>query len=252
MLAATTILNMFALCRVCFGRLQLQEAEADARRCITVRPGWGKAFYRLASCLLAQKKLGGAVIAANTAEKLEAVPLHIKLKKDAVDLLRQAVTSGKPGADPGADENEETANWSKLVDRFRSAEDDTALRVRRREVAEQEARDAAAAQQGLDGTGEVWRKETPAEYAARRERLVRLEKINRGELTEKEALRTEEEEREIMDHTQAFGKQGMTTLEQNMRAGARPSAHAVSARRDRRGSKVPSGLRGDGEDRLWK
>jgi hypothetical protein len=27
---------------------------------------------------------------------------------------------------------------------------------------------------GLDGTGEAYRKETPAEYAARRQRLVRL------------------------------------------------------------------------------
>eukprot|EP01047_Picozoa_sp_COSAG01_P105520 COSAG01_NODE_34729_length_543_cov_0.682432_1_plen_57_part_10 len=40
---------------------QAAEAASDARRCIAVRPGWGKAHYRLGAALLAQKRLGGAL-----------------------------------------------------------------------------------------------------------------------------------------------------------------------------------------------
>ena len=52
--------------------------------------------------------------------------------------------------------------------------------------------------------------------AARRERLVRLEKVNRGELPPQSEVDVEEEQ-EHMDYRKAHGKQGMTSAEQRVR-----------------------------------
>ena len=100
------------------------------------------------------------------------------------------------------------------------------FRVRQREIKEQEARDAVAAAEGPDGTGEAWRKESAAEYQAvrpnaparqasstsgpaaqprvfvpqRRAKLVLLEKIDRGEVKGDSVRKyTAEEASEVLD-----------------------------------------------------
>ena len=145
-------------------------AEADARQCVDARPDWGKAHWRLASALIAKKDLSAALDAADKAEKLDPLPAHTETKHAALALFK-AETAAM------AEVDEERAA---LLRRLRAADEDTDLRLRVKRVKEQEERDADAAARGLDGTGEVWRKESASEYAARRERLSLMEKMDRA------------------------------------------------------------------------
>lgn len=239
------------------------EAEADARRCAKIRPNWGKAQYRLGAALMAQSKFADAVLAADLAEKLEPVALYTKLKMEVLVLLKAVVSKREKachqvaGTATGADSEprdkaatDEHDAACELVRRFADAEDDTVMRVRRREIKLQEEREDQDVTAGIDGSGEAYRKETPSEYAARRDRLVKLEKINRGELPP-EAMRDEEEEQEHMDYVMAMGKQGMTSIEQAARLGSAGPPPGPPPRGDKRRTKMPEGLRSDGEDRLW-
>ena len=104
------------------------------------------------------------MLAADAAERLDAVAANSKLKHMALELLKAAAKTLDAAEQGDGAEPRETA--AALLARFRSAQDDTAFRVRQREIKEQEARDAVAAAEGLDGTGEAWRKESAAEYQA--------------------------------------------------------------------------------------
>ena len=142
----------------------------------------------------------------------------------ALELLKAAAKTLDAAEQGDGAEPRETA--AALLARFRSAQDDTAFRVRQREIKEQEARDAVAAAEGLDGTGEAWRKESAAEYQAvcpnaparqasstsepaaqprvfapqRRAKLVLLEKIDRGEVKGDSVRKyTAEEASEVLD-----------------------------------------------------
>lgn len=164
------------------------------------------------------------MLAADAAERLDAVAANSKLKHMALELLKAAAKTLDAEAQGDGEEPRETA--AALLARFRSAQDDTAFRVRQREIKEQEARDAVAAAEGLDGTGEAWRKESAAEYQAvcpnaparqasstsepaaqprvfvpqRRAKLVLLEKIDRGEVKGDNVRKyTAEEASEVLD-----------------------------------------------------
>ena len=166
------------------------------------------------------------MLAADAAERLDAVAANSKLKHMALELLKAAAKTLDAEAQGDGEEPRETA--AALLARFRSAQDDTAFRVRQREIKEQEARDAVAAAEGLDGTGEAWRKESAAEYQAvrpnapaassttqgqqirpaqprvfvpqRRAKLVLLEKIDRGEVKGDSVRKyTAEEASEVLD-----------------------------------------------------
>ena len=110
------------------------------------------------------------MLAADAAERLDAVAANSKLKHMALELLKAAAKTLDAEAQGDGEEEQEGAEpretAAALLARFRSAQDDTAFRVRQREIKEQEARDAVAAAEGLDGTGEAWRKESAAEYQA--------------------------------------------------------------------------------------
>ena len=87
-------------------------------------------------------------------------------------------------------------------------------------MAEQEARDKEAAERGLDGTGDSWRKESAAEYAARRARLALLEKIDRaaagggggGSASVSVEERSELEKAEMVDEQLAHSQKHATIL----------------------------------------
>jgi hypothetical protein len=172
-------------------------ALADARLCVAARPGWGKAHWRLAVSLLlvvkratskerveaaGWRQLCDALDAADRAEKLDPVAAHTETKHAALELLQaDAVRVGLEAAGGMEQQLEER---SALLRRFRTAQDDTDLRLRCKRVAEQEARDAEAVARGSDDAGAAWgqknSKESAAEYTARRERIALLEKIDRA------------------------------------------------------------------------
>ena len=108
------------------------------------------------------------MLAADAAERLDAVAANSKLKHMALELLKAAAKTLDAAAQGDGEEPRETA--AALLARFRSAQGDPAFRVRQREIKAQEARDAVAAAEGLDGTGEAWRKERAAEEKAATDR----------------------------------------------------------------------------------
>ena len=213
-------------------------AAADARLCVAERPDWAKAHWRLAVALLSTAKstdwsedgassnvcenwrrLNDALDAADRAEKLDPTTSHTETKNAAIALLR-ADAVGDSLETAGTEQQQEEREG--LLKRFRSAQEDTDLRLRCKRVAEQEARDKEAVERGLDGTGEAWRKESAAEYTARRARLALLEKIDRaaaaagpkesiGHLT-KDHERSELEKAEIVDEQLAHSQQHATIL----------------------------------------
>lgn len=180
-------------------------AEADARQCLTARPDWAKAHWRLASALVAKKDLPAALEAADKAEKLDPLPAHTETKHAALELFK-AETAAMAEVDVG---DERAA----LLRRLRCADEDTDLRLRCKRVKEQEERDADAQVRGLDGTGEVWRKESASDYAARRERLSLLEKIDRAAAVGVDAVgggneepMSEQEKAELVDEQLAHSQ----------------------------------------------
>ena len=210
-------------------------AAADARLCVAARPDWAKAHWRLAVALLSTaertdwganlscavtiaanwRRLSDALNAADRAEKLDPTASHTETKEAALALLRaDAVMQRLAAAGAERDQEERRA----LIKRFRAAKEDTDLRLRCKRVAEQEARDKEAAERGLDGTGDSWRKESAAEYAARRARLALLEKIDRaaaggsGSVSVLVEERSELEKAEIVDEQLAHTQQHATIL----------------------------------------
>lgn len=212
-------------------------AAADARLCVGARPDWAKAHWRLAVALLSTadstdwgadlscpvmlaaswRRLSDALNAADRAEKLEPTAAHTETKEAALALLRaDAVRQRLDAAGAERDQEERRA----LVKRFRAAKEDTDLRLRCKRVAEQEARDKEAAERGLDGTGDSWRKESAAEYAARRARLALLEKIDRaaagggggGSASVSVEERSELEKAEMVDEQLAHSQKHATIL----------------------------------------
>lgn len=216
------------------------EAVADAQLCVAERPDWAKAHWRLAVALLSMAKdtdwiknrscrsrmatdwrrLHDAINAADRAEKLDATASHTETKNAALALLRADAVRKALDASEAEQELEERTT---LLKRFRAAEEDTDLRQRNKRVGEQEARDREAAARGLDGMGEAWRKESAAEYAARRARLALLEKIDReaaaarklgGSVSslDDEDDRSELEKAEIVDEQLAHSQKHATIL----------------------------------------
>ncbi len=214
-----------------------EAAAADARLCVTARPDWAKAHWRLAVALLSTaeskdwgegkpdssvvtmnwRRLSDALSAADKAEKLDPTASHTETKNAALALLRaDAVDEILDAAGAAQEQEERTA----LVKRFRAAHEDTDLRLRCKRVSEQEARDKEAAERGLDGTGDSWRKESAAEYTARRVRLSLLEKIDRsaasvpklGSIAGEGDERSELEKAEMVDEQLAHSQQHATIL----------------------------------------
>lgn len=100
-----------------------EAARADVLQCVEVRPEWAKAHYRLAAALIATEDFGGALLAADKAEKLEPVPANTRSKHAALELLRRETAGMEAGA--------ERERREQLLQRFRSPEGDTENRRRK-------------------------------------------------------------------------------------------------------------------------
>ena len=128
---------------------------ADARLCVTARPDWAKAHWRLAVALLSTAKdtdwtkesscrstiathwrrLSDAINAADRAEKLDATAAHTETKNAALALLRVDAVGDSLHACAAEQEEEERRA---LLKRFRAAEEDSDLRRRCKRVSEGE------------------------------------------------------------------------------------------------------------------
>ena len=186
---------------------------ADGRSAAALRPSWHRGHYRQAVALLALKRLGEALVSADWAEKLEPTATHTALKMAVLEcaLVEAAAGGGRREAGEA---------------RLESARDDTLIRVQRRQREEAAREDAELAARG-QLPEQITAKETPAEYAARRDRRVRLEKVEKGLLKPAESEAVEAMEQEIRDHQMAFGRQGLSSEQQAARSGHRPSWHAT-------------------------